>query len=257
MRSAIAILKLTCLIALCAAAAPGRAAPNEGSPEPAFFLSSMAGATYYESDLVQNNQLGRTDYFEVGSFSGPQRRTGIIIELEKGRYNFGFSKAKISTLKIDASARYYWNPIFAGVTANTSDLTVIAPPDSDGDGYLDINSATLSKTLLNSKNFGGIFGVNFDIDKSISVMTDLTLEKCVGLNEFYRADASAPASPARGARIENSLKLNVIGTLQITKKDFYFRVGYRYEELPVTIGNRKEIERRNTIYAGFRYGLPL
>jgi hypothetical protein len=231
---------------------------DSGSPEPSFSINSLAGVTHYSSKLVQNNDLDKTYYLGIGVYGGALRRAGIVVELENGQYGFDLNGASIRTLKLDVSVRYFWISLFGGIVLSTSDLIASAPPDADGDGYLDLGAAASKTIKMGSKHVGVMIGTYFEVSKLVSVFSDLSVEESVDVNETYSDEAIGLTSSSNGSvKMGRYTKFNLGGILQITKKELDFTFGYRLQQLPFSIQGTAYNEKRNTIYAGFRYRAPI
>jgi hypothetical protein len=64
----------------------------------------------------------------------------MMLQREQGTYTFALNKSSIVTAHQDVHLRYRYSPVYIGVVINSSQIEVSAPPDADGDGFLDQNA---------------------------------------------------------------------------------------------------------------------
>jgi hypothetical protein len=227
---------------------------SDSSSEPAIFANTIAGATFYKSELVQNNEMVMTYSYSAGVYGGELRKAGIVLDMENGSYNFGFNKSKIDSSTLDASVRYLWSPFFAGVILSNTELAVSAPPDTNADGYLDLGTSPKKYMNVSSRGVGAIVGANIEVNKIASVYTDVSLIETVDVNESYiESGDDGMLAAKKSVKVGRRSKLHIGGLVQITKKNLDFNFGYQYQQVPITAVGVVYEEKKDTLFAGLRF----
>lgn len=221
--------------------------------EPALFASAAAGFSVYNSALVQSNDTSAIYNYSAGVFSGTSRSVGIVIEQEVGDYNFALNKSKIESRNQNVSLRYRSGQMFFGIMASNGDLTVFAPPDGNGDGYLDQGVAPKEYMRVSSSGYGAIVGSDIEIQKVASVFTDISTVEPSSVKESYLdGDGNETSTGRKDISFGRRIKLNVGGSAKLIKKILDFNFGYQHVRQPIYARTGSYLEVQNILYAGLK-----
>lgn len=232
-------------------------AAQADSAEPqTFSITTGGGYTVYKSKMVQSNDTSTTVNYGFAVYGGDRKNIGMLFQREQGTYAFELNSASIQTMIQDVHLRYRYGPVYAGLVFNESQFTIKAPPDADGDGFLDQDTAAQEYMKVINTGTGFNLGANFAVGKSSAVYLDITSVTTSLVNQSYieNDDTTANGYTEKEITFGPRMDIDIGGSIALTKNWLDLNFGFKQRAMTISVDGESYKEQLNITYLGFKAG---
>ena len=234
----------------------GQQALADDDNTPSFFFNVGGGYAVYKSEMVQSNDTSTSVNYGFGVYGGADKSVGMMLQREQGTYTFTLNGSSIITTNQDIHLRYRYGPLYLGLIVNSSQLEVAAPPDADGDGFLDQNTDAEAYMKDSNTGMGANVGFNIAVTRAASVYLDINSVTTSLVQQSYIENAETEANGFTEAEIAIGPRLDIDlgGSIAITKNWLDMNFGFKQRTMSVTVDTSTYKEQINSTYVGLRTG---
>jgi len=242
------------LLGMCVLLAQFAKANDQNTPS--FFFNVGGGYSIYKSEMVQSNDTSTSVNYGFGVYGGSDKSVGMLLQREQGTYTFALNGSSIITSHQDVHLRYRYSSFYAGLVINSSQIEVSAPPDTNGDGFLDQNIAAQEYMKVSNTGMGINLGANISVTRTAAVYIDVSsvttslVQQSYIENEETAAEGFTEAEITIGPRMD----IDLGGSIAITKNWLSMTFGFKQRTMTLTVDNSPFNEQINTTYLGLRAG---
>ncbi len=223
---------------------------------PSFFFNVGGGYAVYKSEMVQSNDTSTSVNYGFGVYGGNDKSVGMLLQREQGTYTFALNGSSIITANQDVHLRYRYGPVYLGLVINSSQLEVSAPPDADGDGFLDQNTDAEKYMKVSNTGMGINLGTNIQVTRAASVYIDISSVTTSLVQQSYIENAETTANGYTEAEIAIGPRLDIDfgGSIALTKNWLTMNFGFKQSTMAVIVDSTSYAEQISSTYLGLRAG---
>jgi hypothetical protein len=231
----------------------GGTARAEDEEAPTFFLQATGGYSVYKSEMVQSNDTSTTVGYGFGVYAGTQRNVGMMLRREQSAFSFALNNSTIALEWQDVHLRYRWGPVSIGGVVSSSSWQVTAPPDADGDGFLDQDTEAVDYLDITTTGYGLNVATTVPVGKRGRLTVDATY---VTTSDVQAAEIKDDAGETveRTAALGPRMDTDFGGAVELSKGWLYGLMGFRYRTYQIIVDDTAYAEAHNSTYVGFQAG---